>query len=217
VCKRTMLAACGVVLAGLTLAACDDFSMPSQTAEPLNGMLTIRIESVGTNFDPDGYVLSWAGHMERVAPNDTLTIEMRQGWREFTLSELSINCRLPLASVQPLLGWPPPDEAYTRTDSVYVSQKSDLLFAVFCSETGTLRLLVQADTLPGSSSGPFTVRLSHDPRPSVKALGWVTFDDVSVGEHIVYAGCFGPPSHKNVVVPAGGVAVDSIRVIQCIP
>jgi hypothetical protein len=215
--NRTTLAACGVVLAGLILAACDDVSMPSQAADPLNGMLTIRVESVGTNFDPDGYVLSWTGHSERVAANDTVTVEMRQGWREFTLSELSMNCRLPLVPVQSLFGWPPPDEAFTRTDSVYVSQKSDLLFTVFCSETGTLRLLVQTDTVPGSASGPFTVRLSHDPRPSVKAVGWVTFDDVSAGEHIVYAGCFGPPSRKNVVVPAGGVAVDSIRVTLCIP
>lgn len=176
------------------------------SCHPPTGALRVITATIGTQLDPDGYVVSVEGTAPRpIGIADTIVFhDLPVGDTRVTLGGIAPNCA--------------PTGGSQRTATVAVGLPAAVLITVTCNPVGVagsvIQVAVTTTLINAGSSLTYHVSLDGTRTIAVPANGTASFSGVSVGEHWVYlsvpsycavGGFQRAPNPVRVVVPGVGV------------
>src|SRR5690349_16574021 len=211
--RATVKSAIFAALFGLTAAACNDTTSPTQKPTTslgvLTGNLTITTTTTGASLDPDGYTITLdLLPSQSVATNGSVTFnDVLAGPHVVAISGVAGNCTVSGGTTQTVL--------------VPLGGSAQVAFTINCTSTGpTTGNLTVSTSTTGSNIDPdgYTATVDGGASQAIGTNGSVTFSGLSAGNHtVVLSGVAGSctvsgGTSRTVNVPGGGTATASFAI-----
>lgn len=185
-----------ILAMGLAASACGD--SPNPVDPPTTGSLTIKVETVGSMPDPDGYrITRTGGEPVALGVNGSVTVEsLTPGSYTLSLDKASLYCAVE-------------DGGSTRTASVAAGDDAEVTFRVRCERNGVayLKTTGNAHSLLISFPGREPVTLATGVAPA-------RFQFSRDGRKIAYTTA---PAAPGGVFAIAAIDLDSLQVTQVTP